>query len=82
MNVTLTWDPPTTKYYGHPLGNLAGYYVNHSTDGFSWRRVNDEPISENRITLSLDSGYHAFTVQAVATYGNISQPSHLLAPTL
>ena len=82
MLITLTWDPPTTKYYGHPLENLAGYYINHSTDGFSWRRLNSTPVTDNHYTADLPPGYHAFTVQAVDSSGNISQPSNLLELTI
>ncbi len=82
MQVILSWDPPTTKYYGHPLENLVGYYISHSTDGFSWCRLNSEPLPSNRYTGDFPAGYHAFFVQAVDTFGNISQPSNILELSL
>ena len=71
----LAWDAPTTKYNGWPLDNLAGYFVEISTNLVTWTRCNAEPFITANATVSIPPGDVYFIVIAVDDQGNASTPS-------
>ncbi|MBN1561966.1 fibronectin type III domain-containing protein [candidate division KSB1 bacterium] len=72
---TIKWDAPTTKYNGHPLDNLYGYFVECSQNFITWIRLTTDPITETEYTDSIDHGDFYFIVLAIDTEGNVSSPS-------
>ena len=72
---TIAWDAPTTKYNGHPLDNLWGYFIEVTQDFISWQRLNSEPHTTTQFTGSIPKGDAWFIILAVDTEGNVSSPS-------
>ena len=72
---TIKWDAPTTKYNGHPLDNLLGYFIEYTQDFISWHRLNTEPHTTTEFIGTVPNGETWFIVLAVDTERNVSSPS-------
>ena len=80
--IEISWDPVTSKYNGWPLNNLAGYFINLSTDFVSWQCIPDSPIVADHYRLILPADDYYVTIQAIDTEGNISSESDTLIFTV
>lgn len=75
IEFTIAWDPPTHKYYGHALQNLAGYFIEITSDGVTWTRLNSEPLPNTHYSGNAPADTAQFIVFAVDDFGNVSTPS-------
>ncbi|MDZ7721666.1 MAG: hypothetical protein U5R06_02270 [candidate division KSB1 bacterium] len=80
--IEISWDAVTNKYNGWPLNNLAGYFINLSTDYASWQRLPESPIVADHYDLILPADNYYITVQAIDTEENISSESDTLIFTV
>ena len=72
FDITFAWDAPTTKYGGHPMLNLAGYFVNFSPDGLYWQRLNSDYIQSTIFTDTRPFGTYNYSIQATDDQQNVS----------
>ncbi|MBN1560348.1 hypothetical protein JW998_08865 [candidate division KSB1 bacterium] len=72
---TIAWDAPTTKYNGHPLDNLYGYFIEITYDFASWQRLNAAPHHQTEYSDSIPNGDVYVLILAVDTLGNVSSHS-------
>ena len=75
IEFTVAWDAPTHKYYGHELTNLAGYFIEITSDVVTWTRLNAEPIPTDSYSGDAPADTIQFLIYAVDDQDNVSTPS-------
>lgn len=69
------WEAPTHKYYGHDLENLAGYFIEVTSDYVTWTRLNTDPIPNAQYSGNAPADTSHAVVYAVDDQGNVSTSS-------
>lgn len=81
---TLSWNPPTERADGSPIGQLSGYRVLYGQASQNWDTV--VPINNPGVTTyvidGLGPGTWYFAVKAVTSDGLMSAPSQEVSKTI
>lgn len=79
LDVSLTWNPPTTNTDGTPLTDLAGYKVYWGTVSGTYPNSVSAPLGSGYVVSGqnlAENQNYCFVVTAVNTFGRESAPSN------